>query len=73
MYDDHFPPFIVVLVLLLGAFFFIIFTMPEEAEPGLTQEWKCSDDMTMIVDIPGDALGPVEGYHCERVAKGGKD
>ena len=60
------------LVLVLGMLAALAIVIPTEAESGLTQKWECSDEMTMYVDIPNDGQGPVEGYHCERVPKGGK-
>lgn len=74
MYDDTFETGIIAFALtMLALTLFLLALRPDEAEPGLTQKWKCSDEMTMIVDIPDDGIGPVEGYHCERVPAGAKD
>lgn len=70
--DDLMAAFIILLFMFLIIALVTLFVQlrPEPAAVGLTQEWKCDKSMTMIVDIPDDGMGPVEGFHCERVGKG---
>ena len=65
--------FIVFIVAVLGAaLVFMLATIPDTVEPGLGRKIECSKKAA-IVDIPGDAQGPIEGYLCKMVNKGSDD
>lgn len=61
----------VVLGIALGILIMLTYGKTLTVEPGVLNNWECSDSMTMIVDVPNDGQSPVEGYHCERVKKTG--